>query len=411
MSNMEMNAPASALKGINILDLSWVAVGPTTVRYFADHGATVIHVESVTHPDVLRTSNPFKNGVPGLDRAGYFANYNANKYGMALNFNKPKAVEVAKELVKWADIVVESYVPGMMKRWGLDYEGLKKIKPEIIMASTSQQGQYGPYAKFRGFGAQGAVMAGFGYVVGWPDREPLGPYAAYTDFIAHRYLIISLLVALEHRRLTGKGTHIDQSQAESGIHFLATAMLDYQANGGTTELEGNADPYACPHGAFHCRGNDRWCVIAVSSEDDWLSLCQCMGNSHWAKDTKFSSFLSRKENEAELERLIEAWTVDYSPEEVMWILQAKGIAAGVVEKAEDLHHDPQLKHRHHFEVLEHPVIGPHTCDAVACRLSKTPAELKLAAPCLGQHSHFVFTRILGKAEEEFVSLLDEGIFE
>ena len=398
-------------EGLKILDLSWVIVGPTTSRYFADHGAEVIRVETTTNPDVLRTTHPFKDGIPGLDRNGYWTDYNCNKLGITINLTNPKGVELAKRLVKWADVVIESFTPGVVKRFGLNYEELTKIKPDIIMASTCQLGQNGPLAAFRGFGVQGASLAGFWSVTGYPGGSPSGLFGAYVDFLAHRYLMLAVLIALEHKRRTGKGQYIDQSQLESGIHFLAPAILDYTVNGRVWQPDGNRHPSAVPHNAYRCRGDDSWCVIAVTTDQEWQALTKAIGQPGWTQDHRFATFLKRKENEEELDKLVENWTINYSAEEVMYRLQPAGVPAGVVEKAQDLHQDPQLKHRNHFWVLEHPVIGHHTYDAPAFRLSKTPAEPRSPAPTIGQHNELVFSQILGLSDDELSQLLVEGVLE
>lgn len=399
-----------ALKGIKVADFSWSVTGPAAARYLADHGALVVKVESEDNPDIGRISVPFKDGIPGLDRSAYFANPNAGKYSITLDLKRAKAVEVAKRLTRWADILIESFSPGVMKRLGLDYESVKAINPAIIYASTSQLGQTGPFAHYRGYGQQAAAIAGFVEVTGWPDRDPVGPYLSYTDFVAHRYLIIALLVALEHRRRTGRGQYIDQSQAESSIHFVAPAMLDCAINGRTLSRPGNREPYAAPHGAYRCRGEDRWCVIAVYTDEEWEAFSHAIGRPPWSADPRFTTILGRKENEEELDRLVQEWTSALSPEEVMNLLQQAGVAAGIVEKAEDLHRDPQFSHRHHFWVLNHPVIGPHTYDAPGFRLSRTPAELRMPAPCLGEHNYYVCTELLGMRGEEFAELLQAGVF-
>jgi len=398
-------------EGVKFLDFSWVVVGPSAVRYFADHGAEVVRVESTSNMDVLRLSPPFKDGEPGVDRSGYFANYNCNKYGVTINLRDPRGAELARRLVKWADVVVESFTPGVMKRFGLDYEELKKVKPDIIMASTCQLGQYGPLASFRGFGVQAASLAGFWSITGYPGGSPTGLYGAYCDMIAHRYLIIAILMALEYRHHTGRGQYIDHSQTEAGIHFLAPALLDYAVNGRICKPEGNRNPLAAPHNAYRCRGDDSWCVIAVFTDEEWQAFIKAIGQPDWTKDPRFATLPKRKANEEELDKLVEQWTINRTAEEVMYRLQKAGVPAGIVEKAQDLHQDPQLKHRKHFWTLEHPVIGQHTYDAPAFKLSKTPAEPRTPAPCLGERNELVCRQILGLSDEEIAQLITDGVLE
>ncbi|MFC2016496.1 CaiB/BaiF CoA transferase family protein, partial [Chloroflexota bacterium] len=264
---------------------------------------------------------------------------------------------------------------------------------------------------FRGFGVQGASLAGFWGVTGYPGGSPTGLYGPYCDLLAHRYLMIAILMALEYKRRTGKGQYIDQSQAESGIHFLAPALLDYMVNGRVWGPSGNRNPSAVPHNAYRCQGNDSWCVIAISTDEEWEAFTKAIGQPDWIQDPKFATFLKRKENEEELDKLVEQWTINNPAEEVMYHLQKAGVPAGIVSKAQDLHQDPQLKHRNHFWILEHPVIGRHTYDAPAFRLSEAPAEPRMPAPCLGQHNELVCRQILGLSDDEIAQLLAQGVLE
>ncbi len=400
-----------ALAGIKIVDFTTTAVGPSAVRFMADHGAEVIRIESSTHPCILRTAPPYKDGIPGINRSGYFAYYNAGKYSMALNLKKPGGIETARKVIRWADVVVESFTPGVMKRWGLDYETLKQIQPDIIMVSTTQLGQWGPHCQFRGYGNQGAGVGGWGPTTGWPDRAPVSPFSAYTDFVAHRYVLIAILSALAYRRKTGKGQYIDNSQAECALEFMAPSILDYTVNGRLMVPQGNRDPYAAPHGAYRCYGEDKWCVIAITDDDKWKAFAGTIGNPSWTEDDRFSSLAGRKENEDELDRLVEAWTVNHSPESVTAELQKAKVPAGTVQTAEDLFCDPQFKYRGQFKVLNHPEIGPHAYGSPGFRLSKTPGGPQRPAPCMGEHNEYICTRILGMSDTEFLEIMEAGAFE
>ncbi|MDO8491721.1 MAG: CoA transferase, partial [Dehalococcoidia bacterium] len=248
-----------ALEGVKVIDLTWVLVGPTTSMYLADYGATVVHVESSIWMDILRQGPPFKDGVVGLNRSGWFNNYNRNKLGMTLNLKHPQGVEVFKKMVAWADVVVENFAAGVMVRMGLGYQDLARIKPDIIMLSTCMQGQTGPHATHPGYGVQMASLAGISQFMGWPDREPAIIYGAYTDSIVPRFAASAIVAALDYRRRTGKGQHLDLSQFETSLSFVAPAILDYTVNEKEGQRMGNRCVYAAPHGAYPCRGHDRWC--------------------------------------------------------------------------------------------------------------------------------------------------------
>ncbi|MFC2003822.1 CaiB/BaiF CoA transferase family protein [Chloroflexota bacterium] len=399
-----------ALEGVKVADFGWIQVLPTLIKYLADHGAQVVRIESSQRVDALRTAGPFKDDVPGPDRAAHFATFNNNKYGVTLNLKHPKGLEMAKGIVAWADVVAEGFTPGTMDRLGLGYEQLRVIKPDIIMLSTCSLGQTGPYASQPGFGIQLTAFAGFSHLTGWPDREPSIPYGAYTDTIAPPLAAAALIAALDYRRRTGKGQHIDLSQYEAGIQYIAPVILDFSVNGRITNRMGNQCSYAAPHGAYPCRGQDRWCAIAVFSDEEWQSLCQAMGNPAWTKDPRFATLQRRKENEAELDGLIGEWTRGFTAEQLMATLQSRGVAAGVVQTCEDLYNDPQLRYRQHYQELEHPVIGKHYYESPCFKLSRTQAELRMPGPCLGQHNEYVCTQILGMSDQEFTELLADGVF-
>jgi crotonobetainyl-CoA:carnitine CoA-transferase CaiB-like acyl-CoA transferase len=201
------------------------------------------------------------------------------------------------------------------------------------------------------------------------------------------------------------------SQFEAGVNFLAPLMLDYFVNQRVADRAGNYCPYAAPHNAYRCRGPDRWCTIAVFNDDEWQSFCRVVGNPPWTKDERFSTLSSRKEHELELDRLVEGWTINYSAEEVMALMQQGGVAAGIVETIQDLFQDPQLKHRNHFWVINHREMEPFPHLGQAAVLSETPAQARMPSPCLGEHNEYVYKEILGMSEAEFDQLLIEGVFD
>ena len=396
-------------EGIRVADFSWVGAGPQIARELAFYGATVVRIECHRWPETTRTAGPFKDGITGINRSAFTAAYNVNKYGISLDLNMSRGQEIAGRLVRWADIVADSMSVGAMAKWGLDYAGCKAMKPDIIYYSTSQMGQHGPYSKIKGYGFIGVSLAGYGQVNGWPDRDPLPLFNNYSDFISPYYMIAAVVAALLYRRKTGKGMYLDQSQVEVGVNFLAPLLLDYAVNGRLAGRVGNRDAFMAPHGVFPCSGSDRWIAIAVSSDGEWQNLCSVMGRPEWAGDPRFSTALTRKENEGELEGLIGEWTRSHSAAELMTALQEAGVPAGVVQTAEDLFNDPQLRHRQHFRFLEHKEIGVHAYQSPAYRLSKTPCTFTKAAPCLGEDNEYVYREILGLSDDEIADLLIEGV--
>jgi benzylsuccinate CoA-transferase BbsF subunit len=398
-----------AFEGIKVADFSWVGVGPITVKYLADHGATVVRVESHVRPDVLRLAPPWRDGQPGLDRSQFFASLNTSKYGITLDLGKPQAQEIAKKLVAWADVAVESFTPKAMRNWGLDYNNLCKVNPNLIMLSTCQQGQTGPHALYPGFGQLMASLSGFYHISGWSDRDPAPPYGAYTDFIAPRFAACALMAAIDYRRRTGKGQYIDMAQYEASLHFLTPALLDFRVNGRVLGREGNRSFRSAPHGAYRCQGENRWLVISVSTDEEWQAFCQVSGTPEWTRDARFATQLERLNHAEELDHLVEGWTVQQEAEEAMEKLQKAGVSAGVVQNCLDLHQDSRLAAWDFFHYLEHKEMGPAPYEGLQFRLSKTPGELRSAAPVMGQHNEYVFKEILGMGEEEINKLTEEKV--
>ena len=267
------------LSGLKIVDLFWAMAGPASTRALADYGATVVRVESKRRLDTCRTIGPYVNNQPGINNSGIFINLNAGKLGITLDLSKEEGRAVFRDLVRWGDIVTESFSPKAMRAWGLDYEALHRLKPDLIMVSSCLMGQTGPFSKFAGYGNLAAAMCGFGNLCGWPDRAPAGPYGSYTDCVAPRFTIASILAALDYRRRTGRGQYIELSQAEASMHFLSPALLDFIANDYVQTSLGNRDRHLAPHGVYPCAGEDSWIAIACTTDEQWNVLCELMGSS------------------------------------------------------------------------------------------------------------------------------------
>src|ERR1700687_1247707 len=401
--------------GLKILEFGGGAAGPFGTRYFADHGATVVRVESQQRPDFIRLLRFTPGTEGGVDASHMFAMVNFNKYGIALNMSHAKGPEIARRLVQWADVVAENFAPKAMAKWGLDYQSLTAIKPDLIMISTCLNGQTGPDRNYPGFGGQGSAISGFNHLTGWPDREPLGPYGTITDSLSPRFVALLVASALLHRKRTGQGQYIDLSQVEGGVVCLSENIVTYTATGEALGRAGNRSRHAAPHGAFRCapKGQDggRWVTIAVHSDDDWRRLRKAIGDPAWAADARFATTAGRLADVEELEERVTSWTRQRSAEEVMATLQAVGIDAGVVANFEDLNNDPQLAHRRHFREVEHRVIGKHLVEVGGTRFSRTPEQVRMPAPCLGEHSEYVYRELLGMSHEEYSALKGEGVFE
>ena len=399
------------LADVKVLDFMWAMAGPGSTRILADYGATIVRVESTTRFDAVRMVGPFHDGQPGPESSGLFYNMNTGKLPMTLNMSKAPAKEVIVDLVRWADVVTESFSPRAMKAWGLDYEALRKLKPDIIMLSTCLMGQTGPLSKFAGFGNLAAAISGFFDPTGWPDRPPAGPFGAYTDYIAPWYNAAAILTALEYKRRTGQGQHIDLSQAEAALHFMAPALLDYTANGNVQTRTGNQDRNYAPHGVYPAAGNDAWVAIATQTEEQWQALCQVIERPEWAGDERFATVEGRRAHQDEIDAAISAWTSRQDVFGAEARLQQDRVPASAVRTMHQLYQDPQLLHREHFVDLEHPQHGTTTVEGSRFKLSRTPAQVGGSAATLGRENQYVLEKILGYSEEKITQLVSAEVLE
>ena len=382
-----------ALEGLKVLDLMWVMAGPAGSRVLADHGATVVRVESSTRVETARTLQPFRDNVSGAERSALFASLNAGKKGVALDLSRPEGQEVVLDLVRWADVVLESFSPRAMRNWGLDYEKLRSVNPTIVMMSSCLFGQTGPLAMMAGYGTMASALTGFTGITGWHDRAPCGPYGAYTDYIAPRFANAVLLAAIDHQRRTGEGQYIDFAQAEGALHALAPAILDYTVNGRSFARAGTVDPNLRPHGVYRTKGD---------SDSDWIAIA-CENGAQRANLASFTGGLD--------DTHLGAWAATRNAVDAMIELQSVGVPAHQVQNSPECIIDPQLIHRGHFVELPHSEMGTVAIESSRVRFSATPATVTAPGPSMGEHTHEVLTDILGYSEERFVELLIGGVLE
>jgi crotonobetainyl-CoA:carnitine CoA-transferase CaiB-like acyl-CoA transferase len=399
------------LADVNVLDFTWVVAAPGASRVMADYGATVVRVETTKRIDTARTFGPFYTGRPGPENSILFQSMNAGKRGVTLDLSKPEGRAVALDLVRWADVVMEAFSPGVMKSFGLDYESLRKVKPDVIMLSTCIFGQSGPLSGFAGYGSLAAAISGFYFMTGWPDRPPAGPYNAYTDTVVPRFVLIAILAALDHRRRTGEGVYIDQSHIETALHFLAPALLDYTVNGRGPVRAGNRHPQIAPHGVYPAAGDDRWVAVVAETEEQWRALCDALGRPELANDERFATVEARLQHQDELDAIISQWTAQRDPHETEALLQGRGVPAGAVQRGADLWADPQLHHRGHFVRAPHATLGEILVEGTRFQLSRTPARVERAGPTMGQDNQYVLAELLGYSEERIADLTAAGALE
>ncbi|GIU88103.1 MAG: hypothetical protein KatS3mg009_2618 [Acidimicrobiia bacterium] len=381
-----------AWDGLRILEFGSGAAGPIATRYFTEHGATVLRVESRSRPDFLRVYALGPGNPHGLEGAPMYDGLNVGKRNVTLNLKHPAAVEIVRRLVvEWADAVAENFAPRAMKGFGLDYDSLAASRPDLVMVSACLNGQTGPHKDYPGFGGQGAALSGYNALTGWPDREPVGPHGTITDSLAPRYVATALAAGLHYRRRTGRGVYLDVSQVETALYSLTPWLLDYEIDGVVRLRAGNHHEGARLHGVFPCADEDgvgdRWVAIACWDDTELARLEEIAGGD------------------------LAAWTSARTRAEVARTLQDAGIEAVPVQDNGDLHDDPQLAHRRHFEPHTHPFLGEGLYERNGFRLSGAPSSYDRAGPTLGQDNDWVLRDLLGYTAEEVDALVAAGALE
>ncbi len=412
--------PRGVLEGLRVLEFGSGAAGPVATRYLAEQGATVIRIESAKRPDFLRllhvtSENRHEPGI--LEQAPMFVLLNPDKQSLAVDLKSPEGVALVLRLVdEWADVVAENFAPGVMEGFGLGAASLLARRPDLVMVRGCLFGQTGPQRQYPGFGGQGAAIAGFNHVTGWPDREALGPYATITDSLSPRFVCAALLAALLHLRRTGEGQAIDVSQIETGVYALSEMIARHSATGEVMTRAGNRAEDAAPHGIYPCRDSDapgpareRWIAIAVQDDEQWTRLVEAMGRPAWATDPRLARLHGRLAVVDAIDVALAVWTREQDAESLMHRLQRGGVEAGVVRDFAQLAHDPQLAARGHFVRRVHPVLGELAFERSGFRLSETPGRVARAAPLLGEHTHAILTDLLGMSEAEIADLHARGI--
>jgi crotonobetainyl-CoA:carnitine CoA-transferase CaiB-like acyl-CoA transferase len=392
------------LDDVKVLDFMWAMAGPGATRTLADHGATVVKIESESKPDVLRSVNPFIGEEGGQENALQFHSLNAGKMDLTLDLTVDEARDVIFDLVKWCDVLTESFSPRAMANWGFGYDELKKVNPDLVMFSSCLMGQTGPMRLYAGFGTMAAAIAGLYPVTGWPDRIPAGPFTAYTDYVSPRLSVALIMAALEHRDETGQGQLIDFAQLEGALHFLAPQFLDQSINGRTAGRHGNADFNMTPHAVFPAAGDDRWVAIACETDDHWQAVAEIVGAGHLVG----LGFAERQARVAEIDDLVSQWSSTLDPLEAQDLLQQAGVPAHMVNNAADLVNDPQAQHRRHFQQVPHPKHGLTWVESANYTMSRTPARIDWGGPMFGQHNMEVLEGLLGYDGDRIAELVIAG---
>ncbi|OYD61404.1 CaiB/BaiF CoA transferase family protein [Rhodococcus sp. OK302] len=413
------------LAGVRIADFCWMGVGAVATRMLADFGAEVIKIEARDRLDMPRRLPIYKNELrsygdedpnPDPNKGGLFNNYSRNKLGITVNMKTERGQQLVRQLIGASSVVTENFAPGVMEKWGLTYDDLRAIDPEIILARMSGFGHSGPHHRFKSYGPVIQAVCGLSFISGLPDREPSGWGLSYMDNQAAYYNSMALLMAIMQRNVTGKGQEIDVSAVEAGINLIGPDLLDVSVNNAKTRRPGYPNgnrldnPQAAPHGVYPAAGEDKWLAIAVFDDADWSRFASALGNPEWASSPDFADQSSRFANHDKLDEHISRWSARRPAHESMELLQAAGVAAGAVRNSQDLtESDPQINLRETFFELDHPVIGVAKFEGSPMQFSRTVQDNWRSAPLLGEDNQYVFGNILGLDEDEIAVLTAEGV--
>jgi len=395
----------SFLTGVRVVSLTTGIAGPNAARMLATYGAEVLKIESRAGGlDAFRAYGDNPEASPR------FIEVNLNTRSVTINLKEPRGVALVRELILRSDVVMENFRPGVATRLGLGAESLRGEKPELIYMRMPGLGSTGPLSGYGTWGPTLTAYSGFTYLWNHPGQErPVGSQGVYPDYLTGVMAPLAVVAALLERRRSGKGALVDLAQVDAAAYMLGTTYLDAVVNHRNPQPVGNDWPYAAPHGCYRCRGEERWCVIAVETEDQWRTLCRIMGRPELADDARFASLASRREHLVELDALINAWTVERDPQDVMRVLQEAGVPAGAVQTGSDLAVDPQLVARGFIERVRHPVLGEIPLAGLPLHFANTTHEPFTSPPPLGADNRYAICDLLGHSADELAQWEREQI--
>jgi crotonobetainyl-CoA:carnitine CoA-transferase CaiB-like acyl-CoA transferase len=396
---METRQNRRALDGIRILDFTWVVAGPVATRILADQGAEVLKIERRDSLDL------------GSRRGGFTGNLFRGKQSTVINMSDPRGREIAQQLVKVSDVVIDNFSARVMRNWGMDYESLKQIKPDIIAVSMSGFGHTGPHKDYVSYGPTLQALSGYTLLMRHKDKEPAGWGYSYADMSGGYSGALAVLMALWYRRRTGQGQFVDLSQFETISSVIGPLLLDMLVNKTESASFANRsqETPAAPHGVYRCRGDDRWCAITIFTEEEWHAFCRVLGNPAWTHDARFATCTSRIQHQESLDRYVEEWTTQHTAEDVMTWLQQARVPAGVVANAEDMDRDPQLRARGYWASVQTPEGETVVLDGPPIKLSATPGYVAAPGPLLGEHTESVLHKLLGYSLTDIATLKAERV--
>ena len=410
-----MNVPLKrALEGIRIVEMGQLIAIPFATKMLGDMGAEVIRIESCTRMDGYRVAGFYKNDGSGefWNRAVNFYEQNRGKQSLTLDLAQSSGIETLVELIAVSDVFVENFTPRVISNFGLEYNDLRKVKPDIIMVSSTGYGHTGPWSGFGAIGYGTEAACGLAAVTGYIDGPPSIPELPYADYTAGEHTVFAIMAALMHRAATGQGQFIDVSQTQTLTATVPEPLMDYAFNGRVTGTSGNRDDRYAPQGTYPCAGSDNWISLSVRSDHEWASLCVALDRPDWVSDPRFADGLSRFKNHDLIDTLISEVTIGWSADELQHTLQEVGVPAGAVLDGKALLFNEHLNARSFYEVVTHPEstdMPPLPYASRPWKFGETPGEIRSSAPTLGQHNQCVLSDLLGLEDSRIADMRDSGV--
>jgi benzylsuccinate CoA-transferase BbsF subunit len=386
------------LSGVRVVSFTTSVAGPNAARILAECGAEVIKIES--HHGGLDNFR-FFGASKDLNRAPRFIESNLNVLSALINLKDPTGNRLTKELIAKSDVVLDNFRPEVMNRLGLSPEDLRAIKPDLIVVRMPGLGLSGPKYWYGTWGSTLTAFSGVTYLWNHPDQpRPVGAQVVYPDYLSAAMVPASVIAALIRRRQTGEGAVLEMAQVEATASVLGVSFLDAAVNQREPQPIGNDWPYAAPHNCYPCLGEDRWCVVAVESDEQWAALAGILGRPELAEDARYATLLARREHLPELDELVAAWTHDREAHSIMHQLQQAGVPCGVVQSGEDLFHDLHLRERNYIHNVEHPTIGHIPLPIVPVNVSGGGVDEPRCSDTLGGHTEYVVCDLLGYSKDQ-----------
>ena len=405
------------LSGMRIVELTVAWAGPMAGRVLSYLGAEVIHVESASNLDSWRSYMPLflpkrypdqEGGARRYNRAALFNSQNTDKLSFSLDLKAPGGKDVFNDLIRSADGLLANFTPGMLERLGYANDVLWALKPGLCIVEMPGFGNSGSMREWKALGPTMEQAAGMCAIIGYGDGRPVSTGPAYMDPIGGFHGAAAMLTALLHQRRSGEGQYVEVPQIEAAMHLIGEHILHAAETGQDPVVDGNRPPDAAPHDVFRAAGEDEWVVIAVRTDDEWRALAGVAGLDALARDGRFSTLEGRLENQAALKAALEAWTAQQDKHAAAAVLQDAGVPAAAVYKANDALTCDYLNARGFSTPLNHPEAGTHPHQGLPYRFEKTPVAPRCAAPCFGEHNHYILRDVLKRSDAEIAALERDG---